>query len=70
MTRKQQRAELTKRIVFVGCSFCGAVDRPLRNVERYTPSGKYEKAGKICFDCWEKEQGVQIGHRKEDKRHD
>ena len=69
MTRKQQRAELAKRIIFVGCSFCGVVDRPLRNIGVFTPAGKYEN-GKICFDCWQKEQGVQIGHRKEDKKND
>ena len=70
MSSRERKRELAGRIIFVGCSYCGAVDRPLRNVERYTPAGKYEKIGKICFDCWEKEQGVQIGHRKEDEKND
>lgn len=69
MTRKQQRAELAKRIIFVGCSFCGAVDRPLRNIGVFTPAGHY-KDGKICPECQAKESGVQIGHRKEDKKND
>jgi len=69
MTSRERKIERAGRIIFVGCNFCGAVDRPLRNIGVFTPAGKYEN-GKICLDCWQKEQGVQIGHRKEDKKND
>lgn len=58
MSRKK-RQELAMRAVFVGCQFCGATDRTLRN----------HGGGKICPVClarkpWETMRGVQIGHQK------
>lgn len=41
MDRKKSRRELAGRVMFVGCQFCGAVDRPLRNYG----------TGKICPEC-------------------
>ena len=41
MTRKQQKREQAGRAIFVGCQFCGATDRTLRNYGN----------GKICQAC-------------------
>ena len=42
MTSRERRMERAGRIVFVGCSFCGAVDRPLRNARIPSAAGKYK----------------------------
>ena len=47
MNRKKQRHDLTGRVTFVGCQFCGETDMPLR---RYGD-------GKICPKCL-KRKGV------------
>lgn len=41
MMDRTLRRELAGRVMFVGCQFCGAVDRPLRNYG----------SGKICPEC-------------------
>ncbi len=46
MNKKEQRRELARRTVFVGCQICGATDRPLRNYEGY----------KICPKCLARKQ--------------
>lgn len=46
MNRKEQRLFLLRRGVFVGCQFCGATDRTLRNYE----------GGKICPICLARKQ--------------
>ncbi len=46
MNKQEQRRELARRIVFVGCQVCGATDRPLRNYE----------GGKICPICLARKQ--------------
>lgn len=43
--RRQQAMQQAMRVVFVGCQFCGATDRPLRNFG----------AGKICPECMKKQ---------------
>lgn len=41
MNKRQQKREQARRAVFVGCQFCGATDRTLRNYG----------SGKICPAC-------------------
>lgn len=41
MNKKQLRLERLGRITFVGCQYCGTIDRPLRN----------HGSGKICPEC-------------------
>lgn len=48
MNRKQQRQALASRVVFVGCQFCGATDKTLRNYGD----------GKICPECLKRKKTV------------
>lgn len=63
MTRSERCIQQAGRVAFVGCSFCGAVDRPLRNVAVFDPAGKPKK-WKICPECRAAQKDVQIGHRE------
>lgn len=58
MTRKRMRTEQARRIVFVGCQFCGATDKPLRNYG----------SSKICSACLKRKGVSKLDTRKE--KHD
>lgn len=45
MNKQELRRQQAMRVVFVGCQFCGATDRPLRNF-----GGE-----KICSECMKKQ---------------
>lgn len=45
MNKQGLRRQQAMRVIFVGCQFCGATDRPLRNFG----------TGKICPECMKKQ---------------
>lgn len=55
MDKRELRREQARRVVFVGCQFCGETNKTLRNYG----------AGKICPACLKKRAVSNSGARKE-----
>ena len=56
----ERKWQQIRRVRFVGCTVCGAVDRTLRNMGFLDPKGKYI-AGKICPECLKKKEEEDHG---------
>lgn len=55
MDKRDLRRKRAMRVVFAGCQFCGATDRPLRNYS----------TGKICPECLKRREVPNLDTRKE-----
>lgn len=53
--RRERRDDRARRVVFVGCQFCGETDQPLRNYGN----------GKICPRCLKRKSVPESDTREE-----